>query len=68
MPRTPETFAERLKTLRAAAAISQAELARRIGSAQANIANMELGKREPTWGTLCKLADALGVSIASFRP
>ena len=36
MSKTPPTFAERLRTLRAAAGLSQGQLAKLIGTAQAN--------------------------------
>lgn len=41
--------------------ISQAELARRAGLAQANLSNIEKGKRDLTVTTLIRLASALGI-------
>jgi transcriptional regulator with XRE-family HTH domain len=63
----PEFFAERLKELRAKAGLSQAALADRSGVAVSTIRQFEYGLREPTYGTLVKLARGLGVSLAAFN-
>jgi transcriptional regulator with XRE-family HTH domain len=59
-------FAERLKTLRKRAELSQPQLAVRSGVAVGTIRQFEYGLREPTYGTLLKLAAGLGVSLAAF--
>jgi transcriptional regulator with XRE-family HTH domain len=59
-------FAERLKTLRKQAELSQPQLAARSGVAVGTIRQFEYGLREPTYGTLLKLAAGLGVSLAAF--
>jgi XRE family transcriptional regulator, regulator of sulfur utilization len=59
-------FADRLKALRAAADLSQAELARRSGMHLMGISKLETGNRQPTWETVQALADALGVEVAAF--
>jgi transcriptional regulator with XRE-family HTH domain len=60
-------FADRLKALRAAAALSQAELARRSGMHVMGISKLELGQRQPTWETVQSLANALGVECTVFK-
>lgn len=42
--------------------LTQAALAERMGIAQPNIAQIEAGKRSPSFETLISLADALGVA------
>jgi len=61
-------FAERLKELRLAAGLSQAELAERAGLNRFGVAKLEQGVREPTWATVLELARALEVSVADFVP
>jgi transcriptional regulator with XRE-family HTH domain len=60
------SFARRLAVLREAARYSQYELARRSGMSKQALSSLELGKREPTWQTVRRLARALGVSVAAF--
>jgi transcriptional regulator with XRE-family HTH domain len=52
---------ERLKSLRQERMLSQRELARAIGSVQAVISELELGKRRARPRTVRKLAEALEV-------
>ena len=59
-------FADRLKVLRAAAALSQPQLAKQTGLHVGTIRQFEQGRREPTYGTLVKLAAGLGVSLSAF--
>jgi transcriptional regulator with XRE-family HTH domain len=68
MAETAGYFAQRLKALRAEAALSQAVLARRAGVGASTLRQFEYGLREPTYGTLVKLAQGLGVSLAAFDP
>lgn len=53
--------------LRTAAGMTQAELADRVGVAQAALSRYESGLREPDDGTLARLADALGVTPGFMR-
>ncbi|MBJ7601690.1 MAG: helix-turn-helix domain-containing protein [Candidatus Dormibacteraeota bacterium] len=57
-------FSRRLATARRAAALTQAELAARLGTTQAAVARLESGRVEPTLRTLRKLADVLGLRFA----
>jgi transcriptional regulator with XRE-family HTH domain len=59
-------FADRLKALRDQAGLSQAGLAERSGVGVSTIRQFEYGWREPTYGTLVKLAQGLGVSLGAF--
>lgn len=65
--RKPLPFAERLRSLRAAAALSQRDLAARAGIGQATVAHYERGSREPTFDAACRLADGLGVPVEKLR-
>ena len=56
-------FAERIKMLRKEKGITQVELAEAMGLSKGTIAMWEVGKREATFDTLCKLADFFGKSI-----
>jgi transcriptional regulator with XRE-family HTH domain len=68
MPDKTGLFAARLKALRKEAALSQADLAERSGVAVSTVRQFEYGRREPTYGTLLKLARGLDVSLAAFEP
>ncbi|HEX2675073.1 MAG TPA: helix-turn-helix transcriptional regulator [Polyangiales bacterium] len=52
----------RLRELRLAAGLTQAELARRTGIHRPNIARVEAGRHTPSLETLARLASAIGVS------
>ena len=69
MPKSaaPIPFAARLRQLREQAGLGVAELAERAGLARAAVYHYESGIREPAWDPLCRLADALGVSLDAFR-
>jgi ribosome-binding protein aMBF1 (putative translation factor) len=54
---------EQIRALREAGGISQAELARRIGSTQPSIARLEAGRVSPTLATLERVAAALGAEL-----
>ena len=51
----------RLRELRVAAGLTQAELARRTGIHRPNIARVEAGRHTPSLETLARLAQAIGV-------
>src|SRR5205807_1156951 len=52
-------FADRLKTLREEAGLSQRELGERAGLTRDAVSSLEQGRREPTWETVQALASAL---------
>ena len=55
-------FPARLKRLRQAAGVGQAQLAERVGVSTEFVSRMERGKTLPSLVTLGKLCDALGCS------
>ena len=57
-----------MKELRQRAGLTQPELAESSGLNVSTIRHFEQGLREPTYGTLLKLASALDVSLAAFQP
>jgi transcriptional regulator with XRE-family HTH domain len=59
-------FRERLRGLRVAAGLSQESLAQAAGLSTSGVAKIEQGKVDPTWSTLLRLAQALGVSTGAF--
>jgi transcriptional regulator with XRE-family HTH domain len=59
-------FHARLKELREAAGLTQGELAERADMSKGGIANLEQDRTEPAWGTVQKLAKALGVDCTAF--
>lgn len=59
-------FARRLRELRDEAGLSQPALAERAGIGVSTLRQFEYGIREPTYGTLVKLARALGLSLGAF--
>jgi len=59
-------FAGRLKELRVAAGLTQDGLAKRAKMSKAGIADLEQGRREPSWATVIALAEALGVTCQAF--
>jgi transcriptional regulator with XRE-family HTH domain len=61
-----ERFAGRLKDLRTAAQLTQEQLAAKAGLTKDGIAQLEQGRREPTWATVLALAGALGVTCEAF--
>lgn len=62
-------FGERLRDLRTAAGLSQAQLAEKAGMNVFGVAKLEQGQREPSWATVLALAGALGVECTAFsRP
>ena len=62
-----EEFGTRLKQLRIAAGLSQAELARMTHRHHSHVIAWERHKCIPRWQVACLLADALGVSVEAFR-
>lgn len=60
-------FGERLKALRLAAGLTQEKLAEAVGMTVGNIGRLESGSRNPSWETVVRLAEALGISTDKFR-
>jgi transcriptional regulator with XRE-family HTH domain len=56
-------LAEQVRQLRETKGLSQAELARRIGSTQPSVARLEAGGVAPTIETLERVAAALGLEL-----
>jgi transcriptional regulator with XRE-family HTH domain len=63
-----ESFAARLRALRLAAGPSVARLAALSGLNRQALYRLERGDREPSWETVRRLADALGVTPDAFLP
>ena len=58
----------RLRSTRAAAGLSQAELSARVRLSRATVANIELGNQRVTLDKFVALATALGASPSSLLP
>ena len=61
-------FANRLRELRHEKQLSQNDLSDRSGVPVSTIRQFEYGRREPTYGSLVKLAAGLGTSLSAFDP
>jgi transcriptional regulator with XRE-family HTH domain len=59
-------FAGRLKELREQTGLTQQGLGERAGLSKGGIADLEQGRREPTWATVIALSQALGVACTAF--
>ena len=57
---------EKIKQARCAKNLSQAEIAREIGTDKGKISRLEAGKANPTVQTLIKLSKALDVPVHFF--
>jgi transcriptional regulator with XRE-family HTH domain len=62
-----DTFPARLRELRAAAGLTQFELAVKAGLQPGTIARLEQGTAQPEWNTVRALAAGLGLSVAAFE-
>ena len=60
-------FAERLRTIREEAGISQYRLAKLSGISKQSLSRLELGETQPSWETVQRLATALGVDCRQFE-
>ena len=60
-------FGLRLKELREEARLTQAQLAHKAKLSKAGIADLEQGRREPSWSTVQSLCGALGISCEAFN-
>jgi transcriptional regulator with XRE-family HTH domain len=64
LTRRPDaTFCQRLKALRLAAGLTQAELGRKSGVSKITIQSQEVGRNEPTRSNLAKLVAVLGEDL-----
>lgn len=61
-------FGARLKALREASGMTQAELAAAAGVALGTVRKLEQGIQNPSWVAALALADAMGVRTNDFRP
>lgn len=61
-----ESFGLRLKEIRESRALSQAALARRAGLTSPAVAQIEGGRRKPSFDTLVALAQGLEISLDSL--
>jgi transcriptional regulator with XRE-family HTH domain len=66
MPREKSFFAKRLKQLREDTGLTQEQFAKASAISLSAVRHLEQGWREPTYETLVKLAQGLGVSLAAF--
>ncbi len=66
MPKSAESFGERLARLRGAAGFSQYSFAKHAEMSQSQISNYEKGRGEPTLENLKRVAVALGISVAAL--
>lgn len=69
MRKTPAVnpFASRLRALRAERGWSAYRLSQEAGLDVSQVSRIERGLRAPSWATVCRLADALGVTVDAFR-
>lgn len=61
-----EWFGPRLRELREAAGLTHQQLAERAGVSVDGVSQWERGVREPGWGSVLSLAQALGVDCTAF--
>lgn len=57
---------QNLKRIRTKKGMSQGDISRALEVHRAYVSGIENGKRNPTLGTIQKLADALGVSVSEL--
>jgi transcriptional regulator with XRE-family HTH domain len=66
MAKQAETFADRLRSLREAAGLSQYRLAQLAGVTKQTVSRLELGTVQPSWESVQALARGLGVDVGAF--
>jgi HTH-type transcriptional regulator/antitoxin HipB len=59
-----EVIGQQLRARRQAVGLSQAALAAKAGVSRIFVEKIEAGARTPSWGTLARLAQALGCRVA----
>lgn len=65
-PRTdddPHTLGRAIRVLRDRAGITQKVLAKRVGTSEAYVSNIEGGRRDARWSTVIRLLHALGADL-----
>ncbi len=62
-----KAFGEKLKALRESKHLSVIDLADAVGLTRQHIYQLESGQQQPSWESVQKLAEALGVSTDTFR-
>src|SRR4051812_11197718 len=60
-------FGGRLRELRTAKGWTQPELAEKAGMSKTGVADLEQGRRNPSWETIIRLGTALGVKCDEFQ-
>ena len=63
---TVTRFGERVRILRHAASLSQAELAQRAGLAPSSVSKIETGQMSPTYDVLLRLAKGLSLDLSDL--
>lgn len=61
--KTPKHIGEAFRFVRLAMNMTQADVAVKAGLSEQYIGNLENDKRDPTWSTVRKVCNALGVNI-----
>jgi transcriptional regulator with XRE-family HTH domain len=61
-------FGQRLRDLRVRAGLTQRQLADLLQLPAPRVCEWEHGRKVPSWPTVCRLADALGVSTDALHP
>jgi transcriptional regulator with XRE-family HTH domain len=57
-----------IKKKRTEKGLTQAQLAEKSGLQQSHISRLEAGRYSPSWKTLGKIAEALGIEIGDLDP
>lgn len=61
-------ISDRIREVRMAANLTQAELAERSGLTQSHISRLENGEHSPSQATIKRIADALGIATSHLDP
>lgn len=61
------SFGARLKAMREGKSLTQQQLADAAGFSREFISRLEKDRQEPSWGSVQKLASALGISCEAFN-
>jgi DNA-binding XRE family transcriptional regulator len=63
-----DIISEKIRTLRAAAGLTQGQLAEKSGLPQSHISRLENGQHSPSRATMEKIAKALDLPVSEFDP
>ena len=63
---TPRQVGRRIRALRQGAGLKQSDVAKRAKITREYLNRLESGKHDPTFGTVTRLARALGVKLTAF--